>query len=79
MPDGRLANIILFGHRESFVRLIRYPKQAGTDRCLPVRQWVGDNASCVVQIPQPPGMAHHIPAEPRSAFQDHVTGSVLIP
>lgn len=40
---------------------------------------VGDNASCVVQIPQPPGMAHHIPAEPRSAFQDHVTGSVLIP
>ncbi|WP_244601991.1 class I SAM-dependent methyltransferase [Mycobacterium pseudokansasii] len=55
MPQGRSGKLILRAHVEAFARYYRYPfRPANVDAYRRALEWLGDNASCVARIPQPP-------------------------
>ncbi|WP_158017328.1 class I SAM-dependent methyltransferase [Mycobacterium basiliense] len=55
LPDGRLGKLILYLHVQAFVRYFRYPfRPARSASYRSALEWLGDNASCVAQVRQPP-------------------------
>lgn len=55
MPDGRLGKFILAVHVRLFARYYRYPfRPADIGAYRVALEWLGNNASCVAQVPQPP-------------------------
>lgn len=55
VPDGRFGKAVLFLHVEAFARYYRYPfRPAPVGAHRAALDWLGERATCVTQIPQPP-------------------------
>ncbi|GAQ39637.1 SAM-dependent methyltransferase [Mycobacterium pseudoshottsii JCM 15466] len=64
MPDGRLGKGILFLHVHVFARYYRCPFRPATiGSYRSALNWLGDNASCVLQARQPPEWLSVYPRE----------------